>query len=147
MITVVSVGDRVRRGPCSPRGRFRRSAHFQGPDGPVVLADERIGAGPLTVVLRGGDPASIGTLSVADGAVVVDGRPAAFGAAQVYRSGIGPLPGRGRGGAGGWTLSRPVWSRRLILRAWPSCWTPAARTLSSAGSRGPSRGACARACG
>ena len=95
MITLVSIGDRVRPGAYALHAGFRRSVHFHGPEGLAVLVDERIGAGPVNIVMRGGEPGSIESLSIADDSLVMspvmNGKPFDFGEPHIYRSAIGPL--------------------------------------------------------
>lgn len=91
MITLVSVGDRVRPGTRALQARFRRAVHFHGPDRLTILVDERIGAGPVNIVIRGGDPGSIENLIVTDCSLVMNGEPFPFGDSLIYHSDIGPL--------------------------------------------------------
>ena len=91
MITLVSVGDRVRPGTHALHARFKRAVHFHGPDRLAILVDERIGAGPVNIVIRGGDPGSIESLSVTDRSLVMNGESLPFGDSHIYCSDIGPL--------------------------------------------------------
>ncbi len=90
MITLVSVGDRVRPGIYALHARFRLAVHFHGPEGLAFVVDERVGAGPVNIVIRGGDLGSIDDLSVSGRSLVVNGKSFGFGDSQVYRSVIGP---------------------------------------------------------
>jgi hypothetical protein len=92
MITVVSVGDRICSGTYALQACFKRSTHFCRQNNFVFIVDDRIGAGPLNVVITGGNPGAIKSLIINNHSMVIDGETVSYDESCLYNSGIGQLP-------------------------------------------------------
>ena len=89
-MTVASVGDRVRTGRYTVHSRFRRVVNYAcGPD-MVFVAEESVGAGPLTILIRKMDVEAADCLDVFEGGMAMGGHAYSFKGAPRFSSIVEP---------------------------------------------------------
>jgi hypothetical protein len=88
MLELLSIGDLVPDGTYRVHSRFRRAANFTDGWRLVTVLGRGMDAGPMSVVVKGFDPARAEALQIERGAVVLDGVRLPFDDCRVYLSGI-----------------------------------------------------------
>lgn len=94
MIRTLNIGDRVRPGEYRVHSRFPAVVNFISGEELVSLVTQRVGAGPINIVLSGLEAARSERLSVRRTGIELDGLP--LPDAPLYDSGLPPAAGPDR---------------------------------------------------